>query len=100
MNAVFHSAAQREAQKATAHYTEINEQLGRDFRIELERAIARILQSPTAWHIVEKKEYRRCILNRFPFGVIYRTDQSKNECQVFAVMHFKRKPGYWQSRTF
>ena len=37
MNAVFHPAAQREAQKATAHYTEINEQLGRDFRIELER---------------------------------------------------------------
>jgi len=39
-------------------------------------------------------------LNRFPFGVIYRLDKTKNECQVFAIMHFKRKPGYWQSRRF
>lgn len=36
MNAVFHPAAQIEAQKATAHYTEIHKQLGREFRIELE----------------------------------------------------------------
>ena len=99
MNVVFHPAAQNEAQKTTAHYTGIHKQLGVDFRIELERAVSRIVQAPTAWHPI-KKDYRRCILNRFPFGVIYRADQSKNECQVFAVMHFKRKPGYWQSRTF
>ena len=95
MNVVFHPAAQ----KATAHYTEIYKQLGRDFRLELEEAVSRIIQAPAAWHPI-KKDFRRCILNRFPFGIIYRTDQAKNECQVFAVMHLKRKPGYWQSRTF
>jgi len=99
MNVVFHPAAQDEARKATAHYSEIQKQLGRDFRIELEEAVSRILQAPTAWNPINKS-YRRCILNRFPFGVIYRVAKSKNECQVFAVMHFKRKPGYWQSRTF
>ena len=99
MNVVFHPAAQKEAQKATAHYKEIHKQLGRDFRIELEEAILRIVQAPTAWHPITKN-YQRCSLNRFPFGVIYRVDQVKNECQVFAVMHFKRKPGYWQSRRF
>jgi len=99
VNVVFHPAAQKEAQKATAHYSEIHKQLGSDFRIELEEAVSRIVQAPTAWNPI-KKDYRRCILNRFPFGLIYRVDPSKNECQVFAVMHFKRKPGYWQSRTF
>jgi hypothetical protein len=99
MNVVFHPAAQKEAQKATAYYTEIHEQLGTDFRMELEEAILRITQVPTAWHPINK-EFRRCILNRFPFGVIYRKDQFKKEYQIFAVMHLKRKPGYWQSRTF
>ena len=99
MNVVFHPAAQNEAQKATSQYSEIHNQLGSDFRIELEEAVSRIVQAPTAWNPI-KKDYRRCILNRFPFGVIYRVDQSNNECQVFAVMHFKREPGYWQSRTF
>ncbi len=99
MKVVFHPAAQKEAQKATVYYTEIHEQLGRDFRIELEEAVLRIVQAPTAWHPI-KKNFRRCILGRFPFGVIYRTNPYKNECQIFAVMHLKRKPGYWQSRTF
>ena len=99
MNVVFHPAAQKEARKATVHYSEIHKQLGMDFRIELEEAVSRIVQAPTAWHPI-KNDYRRCTLNKFPFGVIYRVDQSKNECQVFAVMHFKRKPGYWQSRIF
>jgi plasmid stabilization system protein ParE len=99
MNVVFHPAAQEEAKKATAHHSEIHKELGRDFRKELEVAVLRIVQAPSAWHPFIK-EYRRCILNRFPFGVIYRVEASKNECQVFAVMHFKRKPGYWQSRKF
>jgi len=99
MNVVFHSSAKIEAQKATSHYTEIHKQLGSDFRKELEETVSRIIHTPSAWHPI-KKGYRRCSLNKFPFGVIYRVDKSKNECQVFAVMHFKREPGYWQSRRF
>lgn len=99
MNVVFHPEAQKEAQKATEHYTDINKQLGKEFRIELKRAVSRIVKTPSAWHAI-KNDYRRCILNRFPFGLIYRVDEVNNECQIFAVMHFKRKPGYWQSRRF
>lgn len=76
MNIVFHPAAKIEAQKATAHYTEIHEQLGRDFRMELEEAVSRIVQAPNAWHPI-KNDLRRCTLNRYPFGVIYRVDKSK-----------------------
>lgn len=79
------------------HYTEIYRPLGKDFRQELEEAVLRILKAPAAWHPL-KKDYRRCSLNRFPFGIIYRVDEQKNECQIFAVMHFKRNPGYWESR--
>ncbi len=48
MIVVFHPEAQIEAQKATAHYTEIHSQLGRDFRKELEEAVSRMVQTPTA----------------------------------------------------
>ena len=53
MNVVFHPAAQKEAQKATPHYLEIHKQPGRDFRIELEKAVSRIVQAPTAWHPIK-----------------------------------------------
>ncbi|MDZ7718446.1 MAG: type II toxin-antitoxin system RelE/ParE family toxin [Balneolaceae bacterium] len=99
MRVVFHPEAKQEAQRATIHYTEIHTQLGIDFRQELEEAVSRIIQVPTAWHSI-KKSYRRCSLKRFPFGIIYHVDEQKNECQIYAVMHFKRKPGYWKSRKF
>lgn len=98
MNVVFHPSAELEASNATSHYTNISKKLGKLFRLELEHAVSRVVQTPYAWHKI-KGGFRRCILNRFPFAIIYRVHTSKNECQIFAVMHFKREPGYWQSRT-
>jgi hypothetical protein len=34
---------------------------------------------------------------RFPYGVIYRA--SKDRVDVIAIMHLKRRPGYWKSRV-
>jgi hypothetical protein len=33
---------------------------------------------------------------KFPFSVVYLVGE--NEIVIFAVAHFKRKPGYWKSR--
>ena len=35
---------------------------------------------------------RRCLLHRFPYGVIYRT--RSESIQIVAVMHLHRKPNY------
>jgi plasmid stabilization system protein ParE len=93
----FHPEASREAEKAVEYYREIDPELGENFRKEIVETIGRVLRAPNAWHPI-KKTYRRCSLNRFPFCLIYRVDEQKDECQIFAVMHFKRKPGYWEKR--
>ena len=97
MNYSFHPEASREAEKAVRYYREIYPELGENFRIELEKTIARVLLTPNAWHPINET-YRRCSLNRFPFCLIYRLEEKKDECQFFALMHFKRKPGYWEHR--
>lgn len=95
----FHSAARKEVISATRHYQDINNRLGKDFRNDIEEIISRILANPEAWTPL-KKNYRRCLLKRFPFGIIYKVDEKKSVCKIFAVMHLHRKPGYWKNRKF
>jgi hypothetical protein len=40
--------------------------------------------------------YRRYVCRRFPFGVVYR--EMTKEVRVLAVMHQRRRPGYWKAR--
>jgi len=39
---------------------------------------------------------RGCLVNRFPYGVIYHV--SKEEIIIVAVMQLNRDPGYWKKR--
>jgi hypothetical protein len=39
---------------------------------------------------------RRCLVKRFPYGILYGIDVDK--IFVVAIMHLHRKPGYWLSR--
>jgi len=43
-----------------------------------------------------KGRFRRYLLQRFPYGVIYAVDE--DVIYIAAVMHLKRKPGYRVSR--
>jgi hypothetical protein len=70
--------------------------LSLDFLKEVHSAILRIIEFPKAFPILSKNT-RRCLLNRFPFAVIYETKQ--NEIIVLAIMHLSRKPGYWKERS-
>ncbi|QDF29760.1 hypothetical protein [Halarcobacter anaerophilus] len=50
---------------------------------------------PKAWQILEG-DIRRCLINRFPFGIIYY--KKENQIIILAVMQLNRKPDYWTSR--
>jgi len=63
---------------------------------EVENAISKIKAFPLASRII-LGDYRRSLLSHFPFGIIYRIHQ--DQIYVVAVMHLKRKPGYWKSRA-
>ena len=56
-----------------AHYAAIEQQLGANFLTELENTITRIVSMPEAWTQLVAGT-RRCLLHRFPYGVIYETE--------------------------
>ena len=70
--------------------------LGEDFLNELESAFNLILELPDTWPILSN-DFRRYLLKRFPFGVIYRINGDK--IFIVAVMHLSRKPYYWRKRA-
>ena len=95
MNYYYHPDAREEASAAVAYYGGISQDLGVGFLAELENSIERILRMPEAWakHIGDT---RRCLLHRFPYGIVYQIESE--EIQIVAVMHLHQKPGYWKAR--
>lgn len=92
----FHPDAEAEFLAAVDWYEERSAGLGADFAAEIHDAIQRAVAMPLAWPSLDG-EIRRVLANRFPYGVLYaRRDGS---ILVLAVMHLRRRPGYWQDRT-
>jgi hypothetical protein len=42
--------------------------------------------------------YRRAVVDVFPFVVFYRIDESRRSITIVAVAHTSREPGYWGGR--
>ena len=95
MDVVFHAAAERELIAAVDYYNGIRKGLGLEFAIEAHAAVEHILAFPDAWGRLSKNT-RRCLMNRFPYGVIYAT--ARDSIVILAVMHLNRKPRYWTRR--
>jgi toxin ParE1/3/4 len=71
--------------------------LGQEFAKEVENTIERIKQNPEAWTVVSSsKQARRCLTNRFPYGIIYQIRQDL--LLIAAVWHNSRRPHTWQER--
>ena len=95
MNYRFLEPAKSELVEAIDFYNRQKNNLGSEFFREVERGIKQILRNPRAWQELSKNT-RRCIVKRFPFGLIYQIREK--EILIVAVMHLKRKPGSWKGR--
>ena len=95
MNYNFHPEAEREFHKAINYYEECNTNLGYDFSIEVYKTIQHIILFPEAWPKVEDN-IRRCLVNRFPYGILYSIEN--DIIYILAVMNLHRKPDYWKDR--
>ena len=62
---------------------------------EVYTTIDRIIQYPEAWSPMSKNT-RRCLVNRFPFGVIYQV--KSGFVRIIAVADLRRRPDYWLDR--
>jgi plasmid stabilization system protein ParE len=96
MKYTFHPEARVELNDSVDYYEDRQLGLGFEFLQEVNRTIQRIIEFPEAWTLVSKNA-RRCLMDRFPFAVIYQI--RKNEIFIVAVTHLARKPGYWKSRS-
>ena len=76
MNVEFLEPAAQEFYESIAFYNLQRQGLGREFAKEVEGTIERIKQNPEAWTTISaSKRARRCLTNRFPFGIIYQIRQ-------------------------
>ena len=91
----FHPEAEAEFNESIEYYEEREQGLGYDFSIEVFAGIQKIINYPTAWPVIEK-DVRRCLVNRFPYGIIYSIEQAG--IFILAVMHLRRHPDYWKNR--
>ena len=92
----FHPDAEIEFNISIDYYEECQTNLGLEFANEVYVTIQRILDFPNAWQSLDN-DIRRCLTNRFPFGIIYY--QRDDKIIILAVMQLNRKPNYWLSRS-
>lgn len=93
---IFHPEVALEIKASFEWYEAQGTGLGGDYLAELESAYEAIEQFPNTWPKF-KKNFRRFLLRKFPYSVIYRA--ANDEIYVVAVMHNHRKPDYWGGRT-
>lgn len=92
----FLSAAADEVRAAHAWYVARNEAAGAGFLNDLDDAVSNVAESPERWPRYLHGT-RRYVFRRFPYSLVYRTTPA---CiQVVAVVHGRRRPGYWKDRA-
>ena len=90
------SVAEMEFLDAVHYYNTESPGLGFEFASEVQATVERIKNNPDAWTLLSRRT-RRCLTNRFPFGIIY--EQRQDEILIVAVMHLHRHPTSWSRRT-
>jgi toxin ParE1/3/4 len=92
---LFLAEARGELVAASEYYQDQVVGLGEDFLDEVDSVLNLIQKHPESGTKITADK-NRFLLSRFPYGIIYSVDQ--NVIVIFAVMHLRRKPGYWSSR--
>ena len=96
MKLLFHPDAEMELREAANYYDDCQTGLGLDFAEEVYAAISRIIKYPDAWSRLSSNT-RRCLTNRFPFGIIYQV--KSDNLYIIAIANLHRRPEYWKERA-
>jgi toxin ParE1/3/4 len=91
----FHSEAEKEYSEAASYYFQINSELAGRFYDEIERLIHDIRAQAQRFRIFDFPARRR-FSTVFPYAILF-IDQP-DRIWIAAVMHMKRRPGYWRER--
>ena len=91
----FHPRAEVEFEEAVRYYEGCQPSLGLEFAEEVYAAIRRVSEYPEAWSAMSKNT-RRCLVNRFPYGVLFQVKSGM--LRIIAVANLHRHPDYWRNR--
>jgi len=91
----FHPAAAQEAESTYDWYAARNPAAAHGFREELRQAIDAVGANPRTWPRYSNRA-RRYVFPRYPFSLVYIL--RRDDIEVIAVAHGRRRPGYWRSR--
>jgi toxin ParE1/3/4 len=80
-----------------AYYEARESGLGEHFVAEIRRVLSLVAEYPEVEAEIWNTR-RRFLLDRFPYGVIYRILED-GSVRVLAVMHLRKCPGYWHRRS-
>ena len=96
LQVVFRRAARLDFDEAAKWYREHRLGLGRDFIIEIDRAISLAATDPERFPVMHRDV--RCVrARRFPYSIFIR--HQGNQLVVLAVFHARRDPAVWLGRA-
>lgn len=95
MNVEFFGIAKQELDDAFEWYESLNSGLGYEFIKEVDNSIAIISAFPKTWRLVGENT-RRCVINRFPFILLYYIKD--DIIYITCVAHQHRNPEYYTNR--
>ncbi len=96
MQVLVRPAAAADIEDAFLWYKQQRPGLGADFLRTVDNALAAIQSNPQL-HAVVRRNTRRALLRRFPYGIYYRI--YPDSIVIVACMHGRRDPKRWQSRA-
>lgn len=94
-NIHFLEPAEEEMLNAAFFYETQAKNLGVDFLYIIENTLQDISKKPLQWPVIDYGVRRR-LINRFPYAILYKLDDSR--IVIVAVMHLHRRPNYWIER--
>lgn len=95
LNLEIHPEAALEFERSYEYYASRSIIAADAFLHEIDAALEGILENPLLWPRY-LEGYRRRVLSRFPFSIVYRVVDDVVE--VVGIVHDKKRPGYWKSR--
>jgi plasmid stabilization system protein ParE len=93
----FEEEALQEYLEAAQYYAERRGGLGEVFVREVRSLLDLIARGQERFQLVDQG-VRVGRLKRFPYRIYFRYDPESDHATIFAVMHERRRPDYWQGR--
>lgn len=85
-----------DVEEARRHYESRQEGLGQRFAEAVADTIERVAANPMLYQRVWR-EYRKCRVPHFPYGVLYRF--GGEVVDILVIVDLRRRPGYWKKRV-